>query len=669
MFSSSRLFGSVPCPNGPDKCTLPNCIFSHAPKIKAVTVKPAPQSIINGTVIWKSSDAENGAGDQKRRKLDNGTDFVSVPQFGAPITGLSPLKKQSPSPGKLTHDIAKPENVVPNEPITVRRPISPPALGSQGKNAKRTPAAAGTKKAQSGEAELAPRAMPKDPAPYMTRFKLLKVLHQDMSRLNDEAAKSSDKSINALHLSKNELVVAALDVEEEIAHGKSTVYEMQVKHKIAYFRKMKLAEWKTYRLDAIQRAEELAHPKVDKTKDSKIPTSIETELSMLEQLSMLNRYVLKPEDCQNAGYILQAPTEAKIEDANKAVQSSLNYEVCERCGTRFQVFPERREDGGAFTTNGKCYHHWGKLRREERKKTDFATGTERSSVYICCNQPQGTLGCTAGDTHVYKIHGPNRLASVLQFVHTPVNQNAKKDLAVAFDCEMAWTTYGLELIRLSATFWPQGDALIDVLVKPYGEILDLNTRFSGITAEQYANAMPYDPGNKGDIPPPISSSTQPTTLHIVPSPAAARALLLSNITTTTPLIGHALDNDLNVLRLIHPTVVDTSLLFSHPAGLPIRYGLKNLVNKFLNREIQTAGDAGHDSLEDSRATGDLVRWKISRDWIWLKQEGWMAKDGLFFHKKEPANAVSLPEYAKSQSALQKNLKRKSETATPMFAIS
>ena len=42
------------------------------------------------------------------------------------------------------------------------------------------------------------------------------------------------------------------------------------------------------------------------------------------------------------------------------------------------------------------------------------------------------------------------------------------------------------------------------------------------------------------------------------------------ICADTILIGHGLDNDLRALRLVHGTVLDTSLMFAHYKGLPFR---------------------------------------------------------------------------------------------------
>lgn len=79
---------------------------------------------------------------------------------------------------------------------------------------------------------------------------------------------------------------------------------------------------------------------------------------------------------------------------------------------------------------------------------------------------------------------------------------------------------------------------------------DYNTRFSGITEEAHASAT--------------------ETL------ASIRQSLDILINEDTILIGHALDNDLKTLRMIHHRCIDTALLFPHPQGPPYRKALRNL---------------------------------------------------------------------------------------------
>lgn len=81
---------------------------------------------------------------------------------------------------------------------------------------------------------------------------------------------------------------------------------------------------------------------------------------------------------------------------------------------------------------------------------------------------------------------------------------------------------------------------------------DFNTRFSGVTAELYASAV--------------------LTL------SAVRRSLDAFINAHTIVIGHALENDLKTLRMLHYRCVDTAIMpsFRHKAGPPYRPALRNL---------------------------------------------------------------------------------------------
>ena len=194
---------------------------------------------------------------------------------------------------------------------------------------------------------------------------------------------------------------------------------------------------------------------------------------------------------------------------------------------------------------------------------------------------------------------------------------------------MGYTTLGMELIRLTATSWPDGEELLDVLVRPIGEILDLNSRFSGVWPEHYNNAVPHDATAQDRVCSEAGEASE-TRLRLVSSPIIARELLFQHLTPKTPLIAHAAENDLNATRIIHPSLIDTVLLFPHPRGLPIRYGLKMLMKRHLDKNIQMGGAQGHDSKEDARATGELVRLKVAEMWKVMMREGWAVKDGVFY---------------------------------------
>ena len=104
--------------------------------------------------------------------------------------------------------------------------------------------------------------------------------------------------------------------------------------------------------------------------------------------------------------------------------------------------------------------------------------------------------------------------------------------------------------------------------------------------------------------------------------------LLSLLTPRTILIGHSLNADLEVLRITHPFIIDTSILYQHPRGPPLKSSLKWLAQHYLRREIQKGhGISGHNSIEDAQACLDLVKLKCERGPKWGTNEA--ASESIF----------------------------------------
>ncbi|CAD6203444.1 GSCOCG00009765001-RA-CDS [Cotesia congregata] len=151
------------------------------------------------------------------------------------------------------------------------------------------------------------------------------------------------------------------------------------------------------------------------------------------------------------------------------------------------------------------------------------------------------------------------------------------------DCEMCTTTEGRELTRICIVD-EQMNVVYETLVKPENKIVNYLTEYSGITEKLLENVTTN------------LSGVQEKIKELLPPDAI--------------LVGQSLCVDLDALKMMHPYIIDTSVIFNITGNRNHKSKLQVLAREFLNERIQEKKD-GHCPTEDARAALKLAQLKLA----------------------------------------------------------
>ncbi|KAM5540478.1 hypothetical protein V8D89_005936 [Ganoderma adspersum] len=506
----------------PDKqhCNRPNCLFSHRPDLTQFPVTPVPIDV--RAPSFESSSAESKHSTPKSKP----TRTSSASSIPAKRSLSSPLRAPPPSNGNPT---SEPPTKF-QRTGTPQRPVAVPT------RAQSSSTGVPVLKVPPAQSQV---ALPVRQAMLKSLYDHFVILYENILPTNPTLASEH-----------------ALKQEQEVYEKSNKLtYRNAVISSIAAIKKR-------------PKPNSYSHASVGSESD--VQTREETRkkvASLLLSASRLDPYVLSMDELKKWSYIVDVPAGTGGDQPHEEG----SVKTCERCAEKFVV--KRREEAD------QCRFHWGKA-------FSSRMNGERRRVYTCCSKTPDEEGCEVGP-HVFYESDPELLHRRHTFTHSrsPFGSGDSALDIVALDCEMIYTTGGMRVARVSVVDAAGKEVLDEIVRMDEGvEVIDYNTRFSGITAENHATA----------------------TLTLV----SVREALDTIINSETIIIGHALDNDLKTLRMIHHRCVDTVVLFPHTAGPPYRRALRTLAKEFLGQTIQAAGAAGHSSIEDSVATLDLVRWHV-----------------------------------------------------------
>ncbi|GFF84655.1 RNA exonuclease 3 [Aspergillus udagawae] len=267
------------------------------------------------------------------------------------------------------------------------------------------------------------------------------------------------------------------------------------------------------------------------------------------------------------------------------------YAKCMNCRERKRVLDTKLKTA--------CFYH--PMKRNQQQK---------QYKYPCCGKRQA---CASLPAHVYAPVQDFILENWQNYRLTPSPEPGlcSPRRVVALDCEMVEVEGGsAEVAQICAVDILTSEVIVEKYVVPSRTVTDWRTPWSGMSQK-----LLEDMKEAGKT---------------VNGWEEARKALWAHIGPDTILVGQSLQHDLDIIRMVHLSVVDTVILSREAVAKDCKqsWGLKRLCKQMLDRDIQQSR-RGHDCLEDTMATREVVLWCVRhpnkfQEWA-VSQREWMKK--------------------------------------------
>ncbi|EAW11030.1 putative RNA exonuclease [Aspergillus clavatus NRRL 1] len=279
-------------------------------------------------------------------------------------------------------------------------------------------------------------------------------------------------------------------------------------------------------------------------------------------LENLKQLCHDPDTLVRSGYKVREMTQEDLD----------GYAKCVNCGFRKRVLDTK--------SNKRCVFHPMK-KIVQNKQYQFP----------CCGKRQP---CSSLPAHEYGPIPQFQLENWKEYKLTPkqtIGAGVPRK-AVALDCEMIEVEGGCaEVAQLCAVDILTGEVIVEIYVLPTKPVTDWRTPWSGLS--------------------PRLMETMREAGKTVNGWESARDELWQQIDADTILVGHSLQHDLDIMRMVHLNVIDTAVFSKEAVAADCKqtWGLKRLCKQMFDRDIQQSR-SGHDCVEDVIATREVLLWCV-----------------------------------------------------------